>query len=116
MGMRKDRLGDQIRDLIAENFIADKFSDPRLSGVTITEVKMTPDLGVAYVYFRTFDPNYASASSVALAKVSGRLKTMLAKSLKIKKIPELKFFYDTSIEEASRIESLIEKIHQEDNS
>ena len=52
MGLRQDKIGDQIRDALALIFAGDKINDPRLSAITITGTKVSPDLQIATVHFQ----------------------------------------------------------------
>ncbi|MFY7927291.1 MAG: ribosome-binding factor A, partial [Oligoflexus sp.] len=54
MGLRKERMADEIRDILARNFQGGELNDPRLASVTITAVKLSADLQQAMVYFRTY--------------------------------------------------------------
>lgn len=106
--MRAVRLADQIRDTIAI-CITTVLRDPRLPAVTITHVNLSADLQIARVYFRTINDDHNSALC-ALKGAGGFFRKRLSKVLDVKRVPELRFFYDTSIERAAHIESLLDKI------
>lgn len=106
---RQTRLADEIRDLIAIFLTSGKLHDPLMTMVTITAVKLTADLQLASVYYRVFDDKDIEAAGKGLAKVSGLIRHELAASLDVRRVPQLRFFYDESIERAGRIESLLEK-------
>lgn len=110
MSLRKDRLADQIRDILAACFFGGKMSDPRLEGVTITHVKLSADLQMASVYFRCYEQSQEQQSKVGLERSKGFLRRQLADSLSLRRVPELRFFYDESIEHGARIESLLKEI------
>ena len=114
MGLRQDRLADEIRDILASCFLGGKMSDPRLESVTITAVKISPDLQLASVYYRVYEGADADAAEKGLQSASGFLKKKLAKSLDVRRIPDLRFFFDESIEKSSRIEELLHQIKSED--
>lgn len=107
MGLRQDRLADQIRDLVGECFQGGHLSDPRLQGVTITAVKLSSDLQIATVYFRIFDETPEKEVRQGLQGASGFFRKRLAKALDVRRVPELRYFYDESVERASRIEDLL---------
>ncbi len=113
MGLRKDQLADQIRDILAMNFQGGRLSDPRLESVTITAVKLTADLQQATVYFRTYDPAQADKAMRGLVSASGLLRRGLSEALDVRRVPELHFKYDKSIEYASRIETVLDAIDKE---
>lgn len=107
--VRKGRIADQIRDLIAGLFLGGRLSDPRLEQVTITAVKISPDMQLASVYYRVYSDSAREPAKVALEQASGLLRNSL-KSLDIRRIPRLRFFYDESLERAATIETLLSQI------
>jgi ribosome-binding factor A len=112
MTVRKTRLADQMRDVIAECFLGGKMSDPRTEGVTITAVVLSGDLQIAKVYFRLYDTseNKIEQATKGLHSASTLLKRRLAAEIDVRRIPELKFFYDESLERAARVDELLSKI------
>ena len=110
MGVRQERLADQIRDVVARCFQGGLMQDPRLSNVTITAVKLSADLQIASIYFRVYEVEKVDNAKRGLETASGFLKKKLANQLDVRRIPELRFFYDESIEKASRIEELLSKL------
>lgn len=110
MSMRQQRLADEIRDVLAECFQGGLMSDPRLEQVTITGVKLSPDLQLASVYFRVYSDDVVNDASQGLTAASGFLRKELARRLTVRRVPNLRFFYDESIEKASRIEDLLRKL------
>lgn len=110
MGLRQDRVADQIRDALARMFAADIVSDPRLDGVTLTAVKVTADLQLASVYYRLLDDSDEKKAEVkkGFGSCRGFLRNKLSGLLELRRVPELRFFFDESIERGSRIEKLLE--------
>jgi ribosome-binding factor A len=83
--------------------------DPRLREVTVTAVRMTPDLRVARVYVRTLaDPTAADATLAALGKAAPFLRGAVARALGLRVVPELRFEYDTVPDQARRLEELLD--------
>lgn len=111
MSLRKQRLADELRDILASLFQGGRLEDPRLKEVTISAVKVSPDLQIANVYFRVYPGADAEAARVGLSRASGLMRRELAQALKIRRVPELKYFYDESIERGARVEELIRTIH-----
>jgi ribosome-binding factor A len=110
MGLRQERLADEIRDLIAGCFLGGQMGDPRLESVTITAVKLSPDLQLATVYFRIYgevDDGMIQRATRGLESAGGFFRKRLADALDIRRIPSLRFFYDESIERGARIEKLL---------
>jgi ribosome-binding factor A len=116
MGLRQDRLADQIRDVLAQCFQAGAMNDPRLTKVTITRVKVTSDLQLATIYFRLYadvDKELDKAKKEALKGLGsskGYLRNKLASYLTVRRIPNLRFFYDDSQDKVEKIESLLRDI------
>ncbi len=114
MGLRQERMADQIRDVLAINFQGGMLSDPRLASVTITAVKLTADLQLATVYFRTYDENDGVQAKRGLESATGRLRKQIGQAIDLRRVPELRFMYDKSLENAARIETLLGKIAEEE--
>ena len=116
MGLRQQRLADQIRDLLAQCFSAGQMRDPRLETVTITHVKLSGDLQLATVYYRIMNESGSNlgqevdGAQAGLEHASGFLRKKLAGHLDIRRVPNLRFFYDESVERGARIEYLLSKL------
>ncbi|SNT71178.1 ribosome-binding factor A [Psychrobacter sp. LV10R520-6] len=102
MNQRLQRLSDQIQRELAV-LIRDEVNDPRLTGfVTISSVKVSPDLGYADIYVTIMEPELNGAmnktdhepSVQVLNKAAGFLRTELSRSLKTRTTPRLRFHYD----------------------
>ena len=78
MGLRQQKLADEIRDLLAMQFQGGRMADPRLQSVTITAVKVSPDLQIASVYFRVYEDDKVVDAEAGLKSASGFLKKQLA--------------------------------------
>jgi ribosome-binding factor A len=110
MSIRQDRMADEIRDIVASCFAGGQMQDPRLQHVTITAVKISPDLQYATVYFRTMPGEDIDTAKRGLDRAAGFFRARLAEALDVRRVPVLKFFYDESIEHGARIEDLLNKI------
>jgi ribosome-binding factor A len=113
MGLRQERMADEVRDTLARIFTGGQLSDPRLKGVTISAVKMTGDLQMASVYFRTYGTDQQSVLEAqrGLESASAFLRRQIADAIRdVRRVPTLRFFYDESIERGSRIEELLSKL------
>jgi ribosome-binding factor A len=112
MKVRQMRLADQVRDIIAGCFLGGNMEDPRLSSVTITAVSLTGDLQIAKVYFRLFDaePSLIEKAQKGLESASSYFRRKLSAGLAVRRIPELRFYYDGTIEKASRVDELLSEI------
>ena len=112
-GSRPDRVGDQIRQELAE-LIAREVHDPGIGFLTITRVKLTPDLQNARVYYTTIgDEKARKETARALGRATPFLRRQIGRRLRLKHTPELEFFYDESIERQDRIERILLDIQAE---
>lgn len=115
MNQRLQRLADQIQRTLAI-LIRDEINDPRLTGfVTISGVKVSPDLGYADVYVTILEPSQdggmnseAHAQSLkVLNTAAGFLRTELARTMKTRTTPRLRFHYDEVTAHGNRMMSLV---------
>jgi len=91
--------------------------DPRLQQVTVTAVRMTPDLRVAHVFFRTLGaPDTDGATQRALERASHYLRGEIGRRLGLRVTPELRFEYDTTPDTAQRLEDLLRGRKPDDGS
>ena len=89
-----------------------KVKDPDKGFVTITSVKISPDLKIASVYYTVLgDDKQKVKTKKALDRSSGFIRNELKPSIKSRWLPELRFFYDDTLEQADKINKLINKIH-----
>ena len=87
--------------------------DPRLAGITLTEVRVTPDLQIARVYYTVLgDAEEVKSAGVALESASGYLRTQLAGQVRLRLVPELVFELDQSAEHGRRIDELLAQISE----
>ncbi len=88
--------------------------DPRLSGVTITDVEVSQDLMHANIYYTHIgDLSETEEIQRALEKAAGFLRTELARRTRLRRVPELRFKYDDTLLRAKRIDELLEQISRE---
>ena len=108
---RTDRVGMEIKREVNE-ILQKKVRDPRVQGVTITDVQMLGDLSVAKVYY-TILSNLASdnqKAQIGLEKATGTIKRELGHNLKLYKIPDLTFVKDESIEYGNKIDEMLRNL------
>ena len=94
--------------------ISREINDPKLGFPTVTEVDVAPDLNTAKVYVSCLGKNYKKRDGLeVLRKSKGLIKRELSKSLKMRKIPDLTFIVDDTLDKADRIEEILKKDHLE---
>jgi ribosome-binding factor A len=106
---RQLKVGELIRHALAEIFARGEILDEVLSrhSLTVPEVRMSPDLKLATVYVLPLGGGEAEEAVAHLDKHKRFLRGLLAKRVKMKFMPELRFKVDTSFEASSRIDELL---------
>ena len=111
---RPERVAQMVQELLGELF-ARGMRDPRIGLVTITGVKMSPDLREARVYWTVHgDSEQREHTAKGLDKARGFLRREIGAQLKLRLTPDLHFTYDEAIDRGERIELLIRKVHEEE--
>jgi ribosome-binding factor A len=107
MSKRLPRLNEQLKRELSE-LIRTQVRDPRVGVVTLTGVETAADLGSAKVYVRAVGgADVLAASLEGLEAAAPFLRSALGRSLRLRKIPELRFREDRSYEQARRIEEIL---------
>jgi ribosome-binding factor A len=110
-GRRIDRIGEQLRMELSE-IIEREIQDPRVGLVTVTGVKVSPDLRHARVFVSALGgPEDHKKLLDGLKSAASFIRRELSKRLQhMRRIPELSFSYDESVEKGIRIEELLDQI------
>ena len=88
--------------------------DPGIGFLTITRVEVTADLQNARAYYTTLgDAQARKETSRALARATPFLRRQLGNRLRLRRIPELQFFYDENIERLDRVERILQELESE---
>lgn len=107
---RTVRLDEQFREEISK-LLMKGLKDPRVGFVTISRVEITNDLSYAKIYISVLGSDREKASSlIGLRNSSGFIRTYLGKALKIRKIPQLNFVLDESLDHAMHIEEILAEL------
>lgn len=105
---RQDRVASLIMRELA-TIILQRNINPLFTGVTVTSVRVSPDLAYAKVYFTVFDESKLNETLEALNKSSVLLQHLLAQKVKLRIAAKLNFIYDESIDYAKKMAVLIDK-------
>lgn len=112
---RKVRVGEQIRRELSY-LISRELKDPRVGMVTISDVEVSGDFAHAKVFYTVLGEDSASESTQkGLERAAGFMRRQLGKELTIRRTPELHFVYDSTQEEAARLDELIVKARSRDS-
>jgi ribosome-binding factor A len=113
-GGRTERVGEEFREVLAEEI--QKLKDPRIGFVTVTGVRVSPDLRHAWVYFTIYGDEKAKAGSrAALRSATPHLRSALGRQVRLKFLPELEFEEDVTFERAQRIDELLAKLQRSES-
>ena len=108
---RKTRVAELIRQVISD-IILYKIKDPRVQGITITEVRMAADLKSATVYFSSLADGRSLVHKQGLEAASGFIRRQLRQEVDLKYIPALSFVYDESFDNFARIDRLLKQLDE----
>src|SRR5439155_2372323 len=103
MSERLERVSEELREILAEEI--GRLKDPRLGFVTVTGVRVTPDLRKARVFYTVLgEERDHKATRAALRSARPHLRSVLGRAIRMKVTPELEFEEDPASERGQRIE------------
>ena len=110
---RTVRLDEQFREEISK-LLMKGLKDPRIGFVTISRVEITNDLSYAKVFISVLGSDREKAASlIGLRNSAGFIRTYLGKALKIRKITQLSFLLDESLDHAMHIEEILAELKEQ---
>jgi ribosome-binding factor A len=110
---RATRIAERMREEISEMMIM-QIQDPRLSGISITDVHLDRELAFAEIYFSMLEgSSRAVEAQAALEHAQGYMRSELARRIELRVFPRLRFHWDPTSEKAEKIERLIATLHKE---
>lgn len=106
-GSRPERVGEQVRQAISELLLSE-VHDPGIGLVTLTRVKVSPDLQLVRVYYTQMgDEKARTETRRALERATPFLRRQLGSRIRLRRVPELRFEFDESVERQERIERIL---------
>ena len=109
MHSRPERLAGQVRAELC-SLLLRSVRDPAVRLVTLTHVRMSRDLQHARVYYTTLgDTATRRETARGLRRAAPFLRSQLGRRIRVRRVPELTFVYDESIERESRIAQVLEE-------
>jgi ribosome-binding factor A len=99
---RLKRIADRVQQEISEMLVMGEINDPRLIGISITDVNVDREL------------TYADVFVSAVESASGYLRRQLSDRIELRSFPRLRFHWDPTPERADRIEQLLDKIRKDE--
>ena len=112
---RPERVGQEIQAALAEIFARGLLRDPRIGFVTITGVKMSPDLRVAKVFYSMIGTDEQKADTQAgLDAAKGFVRREVTARVELRISPEIFFVFDESIGEGDKITRLLKQVRDKE--
>lgn len=112
--LRASRVSEQMKKELGE-IVNQKLKDPRIGFVTITDVELTNDLQQATVYISVLgDDEEKDKTLEGLQKATGFIRSEIGKRIRLRKVPEINFSFDEAHEYGSRIDSILQKLKEEE--
>lgn len=111
MSIKQGRVGERIQTILSQLLRKD-VSDPRLHNITITEVKLDPELMFADIYVNALgDESREKEVMTGLKSASGFLRREVGKRLQIRNTPELHFHWDVTLERGETMNRLLSSLN-----
>ncbi len=116
--MANYRIGRVRQEIMREvnDIMVHEVKDPRVEGITITDVELTGDLQQAKIFYSTLSDKASERQKTAdgLQAVTGKIRSELGKRLSLYKVPEISFERDHSVDYGNRIDKLLNEIKSKD--
>ena len=117
MKLRQKRVAREVAQNISW-LLCNQVRDPHLTGVQVTAVLMSPDLGWAKVYWildtpkvePTVDMQAREQAQQCLEKCQGFFRRCLAQAVRLRRVPQLRFYYDCSLERGQKMQELLDEV------
>ena len=108
-GQRQLRVGEELRHLLAELLRPGELRDPALreANVTVTEVRLSPDLRNATAFVMPLGGEKAEEIMAGLRRSAPFLKARLARMIELRHVPNIAFAFDKAFDSAARISALL---------
>ena len=111
---RIERIAEQLREEVSQ-ILATDIADPGVGLVTVSRVKVSPDLSLARVYWTLFgDAAEKKRTTKALQRAAPFVRHVLATRLTLRRVPDVAFHYDEGLAAHQRVEEILHEIHEAD--
>lgn len=108
--IRQQRTAEQLRLVLSDLFLR-QLSDPRLHGVTVTKLDIDRELEHADIYVSALgDESRETDVMTALGSAEGFLRRELASRVRLRKVPQLHFHWDTTLAHVQEVESILDNL------
>ncbi len=114
-GHRPSRVGDQIREVVAELLARGAVHDPGIGFITLTRVQVSSDLQTAHVFYTSLgDGKARTETAKALKRATPFFRRQIGDRMRLRRVPEVDFRFDEAIGHQDRIEQILRDLHEED--
>ena len=111
---RVERIAEQIREEVSQ-ILSSEVSDPGIGLITVTRVKVTPDLSLARVYWTSMgDAAQRKQTAKALSRAASFVRHLLSSRLTLRRSPEVHFLFDQSVAAQDRVEQILQDLKREE--
>jgi ribosome-binding factor A len=108
--IRQQRTADQIQTILSELTLRD-MRDPRLQGLTITDVRIDRELQYADIYINALgDDSRQGEILEGLERATGFMRKELASRMSLRTVPQLHFHWDATLAHAERISQVLDSL------
>jgi len=115
LSTRIQKIAEFMKEELSLIFLL-KVQDPELGMLTITSVKVTPDAKNAKIYISIFEKEGRAAKIAKLNSIKGYIKGQLSTKMShLRKMPDIDFYLDDTLDYVEKMENLFKKIHENDN-
>jgi ribosome-binding factor A len=114
-GYRPDRVGEEIREELSAMLARGEVHDPGIGFITLTRVQVSPDLQLARVFYTSLgDEKARKETAKALDRATPFFRRQVGGRLRLRRVPEIEFRFDESIQHQDRIEQILRDLHAEE--
>ena len=114
-GHRPNRVGDQIREVVAELLARGAVHDPGIGFITLTRVQVSSDLQTAHVFYTSLgDAKARTETAKALKRATPFFRRQIGDRMRLRRVPEVDFRFDEAIGHQDRIEQILRDLHEEE--
>ena len=111
MSGRTRKVESQLKEIVSEEVAT--LSDPRIKGlVTVTGVRVSPDLAQATVFYSVLSGEDLEGARVGLQSAAGRIQAVVGSQTRLKRTPRLRFEPDPVVENIGKIEAALKEIKE----
>lgn len=111
---RIERIAEQVREEVSQ-ILSSEVADPGVGLITVTRVKVTPDLSLARIYWTSMgDAAERKKTAKALSRATAYVRHLLSTRLTLRRAPEVQFLFDQSVAAQDRVEQILHELKQEE--